>query len=154
MLAPLSVEWFRALQRHMNAAPEKYRRIGASDVRMLVRVVGGNEPSTERAVGLVFRDYSCVEVSEVADARAFDADFTIEGPYEAWMAMVENIREHGGADARHTLNTLVLMHHPLRLTGDDQSRVDLFARYNYTLQEFFNEAAALEGVAGQRPEAR
>jgi len=154
MLAPLSVEWFRALQRQMNATPEKYRRIGASDVRMVVRVVGGNGPATDRAVGLVFGDYGCAEVCEVADARTFDPDFTIEGPCDAWTEMVENIRQHGGADARHTLNTLVLMHHPLRVTGDDQSRVDLFARYNYTLQEFFNEAGALEGMVGQPPEAR
>ncbi len=154
MLAPLSVEWFRALQRRMNTAPEKYRRIGASDLRMLVRVVGASGPTTEHAVGLVFRDYGCAEVCEITDAQAFDPDFTIEGPYDAWVEMIGNIREHGGPDARHTLNTLVLMHHPLRVTGNDQSRVDLFARYNYTLQEFFNEAAALEGMADQRTEAR
>jgi hypothetical protein len=145
VLAPLSVEWFRALQGLMNAAPEKYRRIGASDLRVLVRVAGGNGPSGKRSIGLVFQDYGCADVSEVADPRPFDPDFTIEGPRETWEEMIANIREHGGADARHTLNTLALLQRPLRVTGDDQSRVDLFARFNCTLQEFFNEAARLEG---------
>jgi hypothetical protein len=156
VLAPVSLEWFRALQRLMNAAPEKYRRIGAADLRVLVRVTDGNGRGRARAIGLVFQDYGCAEVCEVTDPQAFDPDFTIEGVGETWAEMIENIREHGRADARHTLNTLALMQDPLRVTGDDQSRVDLFARFNYTLQEFFNEAAALEGPAtgARRPAAR
>jgi DNA-binding CsgD family transcriptional regulator len=106
MLAALSVEWFRALQRQMNAAPEKYRRIGASDVRVLVRVVGGNGPTADRAAGLVFRDYGCAEVCEVTEPRFFDPDFIIEGPYDVWIEMVENICEHGGADTRQALSPI------------------------------------------------
>lgn len=144
-LAPLSVEWFGALQRRMNASPEKYRRIGASDFRMIVRITDSHSPRS--AIGLVFEDYACTRVCADPSPEIFDPDFVIEGPYDTWAEMAANIREHGRADARQTLNTLTLMDEPLRVTGSDQTRVDQFARHNYTLQEFFNEAGHLEESA-------
>ncbi len=150
MLTPLSAEWFHALQRRMNAQPEKYRRIGASDVRMIVQVTRGVGWPNGHRVGLVFEDYGCAAVCDAPNPDAFDPDFTIEGAYEAWTEMVASICENGRADARHTLNTLTLMDDPLRVTGADQSRVDQFARHNYTLQEFFNDAANIEDVGRAR----
>jgi hypothetical protein len=65
-----------------------------------------------------------------------------------WREMVENIRRHGHADLTHTLNYLTLPDWPLHLVPVDdiegQLDVDRFYRYNETLQEFFDEAAAVE----------
>ena len=72
----------------------------------------------------------------------------LEGDYAAWKEMVENIHQNGHADLTHTLNYLTLPDWPLRLVpvdeGEGQLDVDRFYRYNQTLQEFFDEAAALE----------
>ena len=72
----------------------------------------------------------------------------LEGEYAAWKEMVENIRQHGHADRTHTLNYLTLPDWPLRLAPLDESQdqldVDRFYRYNESLQEFFNEAAAVD----------
>jgi hypothetical protein len=153
MLAPLSLEWFRALQRQMAAEPHKYRRIGATDLRMVVRMTGCGAPRLERQIGLTFEDYACTQVCELGDTTAFDPDFIVEGSYDAWVEMATNIIANGRADARHTLNTLTLMDEPLRVAGTDQTRLDAFARHNYTLQEFFNGAAQLD-PGGAAPRSR
>lgn len=148
-----SLAWFRTLQERMNAQPEKYRRIGCSDLRMTVCITPSHGHRTERSFGLVFAESGCAEVSADPDAVAFDPDFTIEGPIDAWAEMVANIEARGRADTAHTLNTLTLLDKPLCVVAEDQSRADLFARHNYTLQEFFNEAGAKEpaGLAPAQP---
>jgi hypothetical protein len=59
-----------------------------------------------------------------------------------------NIRRHGGADLDHTLDYLTLPDWPPHLAplddGQGQLDVDRFCRYNQSLQEFFDEAAAVE----------
>ena len=68
--------------------------------------------------------------------------------YGAWKEMVESIRHHHGADLSHTLNSLTLPDWPLRLVPLDEEAgqldVDRFYRYNQSLQEFFDEAAAVD----------
>jgi hypothetical protein len=73
-------------------------------------------------------------------------DFVLEMSAEQWQEMLENIKQHGGADLRHTLNTL-----DLRTPGGiasnatgDQYRADFFFRYNESLQYFFDLSAQLE----------
>ncbi len=57
--------------------------------------------------------------------------------------MLEAIRRNGKADLPHTLNTLTLADVPMRVTAANQLDVDRFYRYQETLQEFFDEAAAM-----------
>jgi hypothetical protein len=72
----------------------------------------------------------------------------LEGDYDAWREMIENIGAHGGADLSHTLNFLTLPDWPLRIVPLDdaggQLDADRFYRYIESLQEFFNEAARVE----------
>lgn len=138
-----SLEFFQALQRRMNEQTDKYKKIGTMDFRLVLRI--GAPPGAFRAeqYGFVFADYWCEEVRALGDPAAFGAECTIDGPYEAWKEMFENIVAHGRADTKHTLNRLILLERPLRATGDDQTAVDKVYRYQYSLQTFLEEAAAL-----------
>jgi hypothetical protein len=97
---------------------------------------------------LTFQAFRCERVQAGSDDDLFDADFYLEMEAEQWREMLENIKAHGGADARHTLNTL-----DLRLPGGiasnatgDQYQADLFFRYNESLQRFIDLSARLETV--------
>jgi len=93
-----------------------------------------------RAFVLVFDVYECTEVMELRVGEAFDADWELEAPLTAWREMLENIKAHSGADSQHTLNRLSLLQHPFKITGADQTRVDLFFRQQLTFQEFINDS--------------
>jgi hypothetical protein len=55
--------------------------------------------------------------------------------------MIENVTANRGPDREHTLNYLTFPDDPLRVTGPSQLEVDLFYRYNESLQRFFDGAA-------------
>jgi hypothetical protein len=142
-----SVEWFRALAERMAAQPEKYRRLGALDLTLVPRIVFPDGRS--ESYRLEFHGHACRAVAPLGPGEAPRGPHPVvlEGEYAAWREMVDNIRRHGRADLTHTLNYLTLPDWPLRLiaAGDeDQLDVDRFYRYNQTLQEFFDEAAAVE----------
>jgi hypothetical protein len=143
-----SVEWFRCLAARMEEAPERYRKLGPLDLTLVPRIVypdGGTE-----LYELVFRGLRCVSVARLGTAAEVCGDHPVllEGEYVAWREMVDNIREHGGADLSHTLNYLTLPDWPLRIVPLDaasgQLDADRFYRYIESLQEFFNEAAHVE----------
>jgi hypothetical protein len=142
-----STDWFERLAARMAAQPEKYRRLGAVDLTLVVRV----EYPDGRAelYSIAFAGDRCRGVERVAspaDVRGHAV--VLVGEYGAWKEMVENIREHGHADLKHTLNYLTLPDWPLRLVAADdeagQLDVDRFYRYAETLQEFFDESAAVD----------
>ena len=60
--------------------------------------------------------------------------------------MIENIKDNGHADLRHTLNTIDLEAEDglARSHHDDQYREDLFFRYNQTLQYFFDGSSRID----------
>jgi hypothetical protein len=143
-----SVGWFRRLADRMEAQPEKYRKLGAVDLTLIPRIVF---PSGRSEVyRLTFAGHRCPEVERLDGGARMPGPHPviIEGEYPAWKEMVENIRRHGHADLTHTLNYLTLPDWPLRLIpadeGEGQLDVDRFYRYNETLQEFFEEAAAVD----------
>jgi hypothetical protein len=140
-----SVEWFRMLAERMTAQPEKYRKLGAVDLLLFPRVVfpdGGVE-----TFRLAFRGHGCT-VDAVPGAPAGAHALVLEGAHEHWREMIDNIRTHGRADLRHTLNYLTLPDWPLRLVPVDEAEgqlaTDRFYRYAETLQEFFDEAAGVD----------
>jgi hypothetical protein len=57
--------------------------------------------------------------------------------------MIENIRDHGEPDLGHTLNRLTMAGTPMKVVASDQLQVDLFYRFNQSIQAFFNEAAGV-----------
>lgn len=138
-----SLRFFQELQRRMNASEPKYRAIGIMDLALGIRVQADEALKQTRLYILRFDGYACEEAREANAGPEPDLDVIIEGPYGAWSAMFQNIQAHGKADTQHTLNHLTMLDDPLRCVGPDQSRIDKIYRYNYSLQSFFNEAAAI-----------
>ena len=145
MVAFPSIDWFEALRQSMLAHHEKYQKLGSVDVT-LVPTITFPVGRVER-YALVFEAHDSVAVRQIASAEDLVGPrVVIEGDYGVWREMVENIRAYGGADLQHTLNYLTLPDWPLRVTsssGPDLLGVDRFYRYQESLQEFFNEAAAV-----------
>lgn len=145
-----SKEWFLALKARMDAAPERYRRLGTIDLVLVVQVNGAESSLFE----LTFRGYRCDRVRALRSlAEAAPGAVVLEGDLATWRAMIEAIRMHGKADLPHTLNTLTLADVPMRVTAANQLDVDRFYRYQETLQEFFDEAAGVTGPAEPRTAA-
>ncbi|PKB69174.1 MAG: hypothetical protein BZY77_06895 [SAR202 cluster bacterium Io17-Chloro-G5] len=135
-----SVEWFQALQQLVNVDPE-FRRLGSIDAAMGVKV-------GSRVFVVVFEAFECTEVRDGSEADLDDLDFYLELSEADWRELVENTKTNGGADRRHTLNTLDLTANDglaQNATGD-QLRGDIFFRVNESLQYFFDQAAKLETV--------
>jgi hypothetical protein len=143
-----SVAWFRHLAERMAAQPDKYRRLGVLDLTLVphIRFPDGHA----EVYSLAFEGYGCpvVEQADGPEAVRGRHPVMIEGEYAAWREMIENIRGHGRADLTHTLNYLTLPDWPFTLSpldaAEGQLDVDRFYRYNDSLQEFFNEAAAID----------
>ena len=142
-----SREWFARLAERMAAQPEKYRKLGPVELTLVPRIVFPD--GRVELYSLAFEGHQCRSVLQLADASAAGGrhPVVIEGEYPAWREMIESIQRHGSADLRHTLNSLTLPDWPLRLVPLDpeagQLDVDRFYRYNQSLQEFFDEAAAV-----------
>ena len=135
-----SVEWFQALQQLVNVDPE-FRRLGSIDAAMGVKV-------GSRVVVVIFEAFECTEVRDGSEADLDDLDFYLELSEADWRELVENTKANGGADRRHTLNTLDLTANDglaQNATGD-QLRGDIFFRVNESLQYFFDQAAKLKTV--------
>lgn len=144
--------WFEALAGAMAERPDYYRRLGFADVNLVLEMLDAPDGGTCR-IGLRFEDYDCTEVVAIeGDPFAeFGADCVVRGPYRVWEEMVKAIQEHGRADPRHTLNSLVMLHTPLDVVGPDQYGVDKFYRYQGTLQAFFDEAGRIGRQAAAVP---
>jgi len=135
-----SVEWFQALQQLVNVDPE-FRRLGSIDAAMGVKV-------GSKVFVVVFEAFECTEVRDGSEADLDDLDFYLELSEADWRELVENTKANGGADRRHTLNTLDLTANDglaQNATGD-QLRGDIFFRVNESLQYFFDQAAKLKTV--------
>jgi len=135
-----SVEWFQALQQLVNVDPE-FRRLGSIDAAMGVKV-------GSRVFVVVFEAFECTEVRDGSEADLDDLDFYLELSEGDWRELVENTKANGGADRRHTLNTLDLTANDglAQNAMGDQLRGDIFFRVNESLQYFFDQAAKLETV--------
>jgi hypothetical protein len=139
-----STRWFEQLAARMNDQRAKYQNFGFVTARAIFKING--TPKGDRSFGLVFDGFECLEARELDQGAigSFDPDWIIEGDYAAWKEMVHNIKAHGEADPDHTLNRLCLLGHPLKVHGEDQTRVDVFYRQLFSFQAFIDESAALE----------
>jgi hypothetical protein len=138
-----STEWFRKLQQHSLEELERFKRLGFCDCTVGIKVEPEGGQGEAQGFVLIFDGYTCSDVRESARPEE-ESDFTLIGSYDVWQDMIQNIRENGEADLRHTLNYLALPGIALRVVAQDQLKEDLFYRYNQTLQQFFNQAAKLE----------
>jgi hypothetical protein len=136
-----STEWFLALKTLMEEDPERYRRLGTVDVVLVAKIDG---PHASELYEITFRGYRCIGVRALPSlTEASPGAVVLEGNLETWREMIAAIGKNGKADLPHTLNTLTLADVPMRVTADNQLDVDRFYRYQETLQEFFDEAAAV-----------
>lgn len=139
-----TVSFFEGLAAEMNAHPERYEVLGDCDLVLGIMMARDGEDAFRAR--LTFEGIACLDVSEAEAGDEALADCWLEGPFDAWQAMVDDIVEHGRATGRHTLNSLTLVGESIRLRGSDVMGIDKFSRFNQSLQEFFDGAAATPAV--------
>jgi len=120
----------------------RFRRLGFIDTTFGVHVVGPN--GQEWRYLLAFEVFDCREVNEVHGFDLTAIDFVLKGDLSAWVEMLENIKQHDGADVTHSLNTLTHFGERLVMLYDDPDDRDKFFRFQESLQEFFDLASKLE----------
>jgi hypothetical protein len=135
-----SLEWFQELARLMNENEAAFKRLGYADVTWAVEVQPSLSTHPPHRFRLVFEEYSCTAVEELAPDAEADVAFTMQATFDTWKEMVSNIQEHNGPDLHHTLNYLALPDDPIYIAAADFLSRDLFARYGQTYQLFFNGA--------------
>ncbi|HKI73004.1 MAG TPA: hypothetical protein VJ998_00045 [Pseudomonadales bacterium] len=139
-----SQEWFDQVREVFNTHEEYHGAGGgACDTTFAVKV--GDD-----IFQLVMEGLECTSAARVDEKSLADVDFYLELEPEEWREMIENIKEHDGADLNWTLNTLDLDRDERvakSVTGD-QYREDLFFRFNQTLQFFFDASAKIDTEFG------
>jgi len=137
-----SLAFFQALQTLMRQDEPRFRRLGFVDTTFGVHILGPN--GQEWRYLLTFEVFDCREVAEVSGFDLTAIDFVFTGDLAAWVEMLENIRQHHGADVTHSLNTLTHFGERLTVLYDDPDNRDKFFRFQESLQEFFDLASKLE----------
>lgn len=135
-----AIDLFEALAKEMNDHPEIYNELGWCDMDLGVVMQREGAPFS---VAIRLREHGCEQVAlfEPGDGRPLDC--WVEGDLADWQAMFEDIVTNGMATGKHTLSSLVLLGDRIAVKGHDSMGVDLFFRYNQTLQSFFDGAATL-----------
>lgn len=131
-----SVEWFQAVADLVNH-DEEYRKLGYCDANMGVRV-------GDRVFAIMFEGFEVTSVKEIPDESAEDLDFTLVMPPEKWREMLESIKEHGRGELDYTLNTIDLATPEEFARASDESRRDLFFRFNQSFQHYFDSSAKID----------
>jgi hypothetical protein len=137
-----SLAFFQALQTLMRQDEPRFRRLGFIDTTFGVHIIGSN--GQEWHYLLAFEVFDCREVTEVNGFDLTAIDFVLKGDLSAWVEMLENIRQHDGADVTHSLNTLTHFGERLALLYDDPDNRDKFFRFQESLQEFFDLVSKLK----------
>jgi hypothetical protein len=140
MLTFPSLAWFQELARLMNSNESAFKRIGYADVTWAMAIQPSAPGQPSHLFRFVFEDYSCVAVEAITSTSLADVAFTLQGTYDTWKEMIQNIQAHHGPDLAHSLNRLTLMDDPIYIAAADFLSRDLFARYGQTFQLFFNGA--------------
>jgi hypothetical protein len=136
-----SLEWFETLRGIYNQEVELQRRNGQADTTMAVKCGG-------EIYRLDFAVYSITSVRKIDEPGLANVDFYLELDPEIWRAMLENIKQHGRAEGKYTLNSL---------DGEDPNGVarskagysdgdarDAFYRFNQSFQDFFDLSSRIE----------
>jgi hypothetical protein len=137
-----SLSFFHTLQTLMRQDEARFRRLGFIDTTFGVHIIAPD--GQEWRYLLAFEVFDCRDVSEVPAFDLTTLDFIIKGNLSAWTEMLENIRQHGGADVTHSLNTLTHFGERLTLVYDDPDNRDKFFRFQESIQEFFDLASNVD----------
>lgn len=140
-----SAEFFEALAGFMNANRARQEQLGYIDCVAVFTVTDGAGDGKARHFRVTFEEFAVLEVCEVDDATADEADFALAGDLATWRSMLQSIVLGSGRPAlEQTLNRLSHMGTPMKLVAADPLKADLYFRYNQSLQEFVNAASALD----------
>ena len=131
-----SVEWFEAIRQLVNN-DEAFRRLGTIDARVGAKV-------GDKLYELTFEAFECTGVKEIGEHDLRDLDFWLEQSPDEWREMLENIKGHGSADLKFTLNTIDLTRPEGFARSFDGYRRDAFYRFNQSLQHFFDSSAKID----------
>ena len=132
-----SVKWFEAVQKIVNG-DERLSKLGTCDAVVGIKVL-------DQAFELTFDAFDCSGVREIPQSELAKTDFYLDATFDAWRAMLENIKEKQGTpDRQYTLNTIDFLDPDGFAKSDDQSKKDAFYRYGETFQRFFNASAEIE----------
>jgi hypothetical protein len=137
-----SLSFFQTLQTLMRQDEARFRRLGFIDTTFGIHVV--SPEGQEWRYRLAFEVFDCREVTEVPSFDLTAIDFVLKGDLSAWVEMLKNIRQHGGADVTHSLNTLTHFGERLQMLYDDPDNRDKFFRFQESIQEFFDQASVLD----------
>jgi len=135
-----SLAWFQELARLMNENETAFKRLGYADVAWAVDVLPVESAQHPRRFRLVFEEFSCTAVEELAPDSDSDVAFTLQATFETWKEMILNIQANNGPDLEHSLNRLALLDDPIYIAAPDFLSRDFFARFGQTYQLFFNGA--------------
>jgi hypothetical protein len=135
-----SVEFFQDLAERMQADRTTFEKLGYCDTRMGVAIPG----TATRCFALNFEVYECTDVQEIEQGATGGLDFVLEADADVWREMLEAIREHDGADAPHTLNTLSHLGDRMRVAYEDPEGHDKFYRFMASIQAYFDLARDVE----------
>ncbi|MCC6387630.1 MAG: hypothetical protein IT302_09620 [Dehalococcoidia bacterium] len=131
-----SVEWFNKAGELLNKS-DSFKRLGTCDTQMGVAV-------GDRYFEVDFEAFEVTGAKVIDAARADDLDFTLSQDYDAWKAMLEDIKRNGRATHEYTLNSLDLRSDAEFAKGKDYNRRDAFYRFNQTIQEFFDMSSKMD----------
>lgn len=140
-----SESFFVSLADELNAHPEQFKVLGDAD---MVAALVMRKADGDFAVRIAFEGLRVEAVAQIGADDAPRADFYLDGPYDNWMVMFDDILVNGSASGRQTINSLALLGTDIRLRGDDPMGVDKFSRFNQTLQEYLDGAARIAVAAG------
>ena len=131
-----SVEWLKTAADMLNKS-DSFKRLGTCDTQMGVQV-------DDNYYEVDFEAFEVTDVKAIDARRADELDFVLVQPYDAWKAMLLDIKQNGRATHNFTLNSLDLQSEKEFAVGKDYNRRDAFYRFNQTFQEYFDTAARFE----------
>lgn len=131
-----SVEWFKTAADVLNKS-DSFKRLGTTDAEIGVQV-------DDDLFEIDFEAFEVKDVRAIDARRADELDFVLVQPYDAWKAMLLDIKTNGRATGNFTLNSLDLQSEKEFAVGKDYNRRDAFYRFNQTFQEYFDNAAKFE----------
>lgn len=131
-----SVEWFKTAGDLLNKS-DSFKRLGTCDTQMGVAV-------GDRYFEVDFEAFEMAAAKQIDAERAAELDFVLTQDYDAWKAMLQDIKANGRATHEFTLNSLDLRSDAEFAKGKDYNRRDAFYRFNQTLQEYFDMSAQMD----------
>jgi hypothetical protein len=139
-----NANFFAGLADEMNSHTDQFKLLGDCD---MVAALVMRKTDGDFAVRITFAGLRCEEAVGISVAEAADADFYLDGPYDMWQTMFDDILVNGSASGRLTINSLAMLGTDIRLRGADPMGVDKFSRFNQTLQEYLDGAARIAAAA-------